>query len=105
MKANKIMDIEPENFFPKPKVKSSLVYFEPKEKFFYFNNSNSLKKVTNIFFQNKRKMIKKPLNILFKKSSIIIDRLNLNEKSRPQNLSPELFFKISKEYEKEINLN
>ena len=105
MKANKIMDIEPENFFPKPKVKSSLVYFEPKEKFFYFNNSNSLKKVTNIFFQNKRKMIKKPLNILFKDSSKIIKKFNLDEKSRPQNIDPKTFFKISKEYENEIILN
>ena len=105
MNTKKIMDIEPINFYPKPKVKSSLVYFEPKNKFFNFNNSKNLEKVTDIFFQNKRKMIKKPLNILFKQSSKIIDKLNLNEKSRPQNLSPELFFKISKEYEKEINLN
>ena len=105
MKVNKVMDIEPENFFPKPKVKSSIVYFEPKNSFFSFNNPNNLEKVTNIFFQNKRKMIKKPLNILFQNSSKVINKLELDEKSRPQNLSPELFFKISKEYEKEINLN
>ena len=81
MNTKKIMDIEPENFYPKPKVKSSLVCFEPKNKFFNFSNSKNLEKVTDIFFQNKRKMIKKPLNILFKNSSIIIDRLDLNEKS------------------------
>tara|TARA_B100002051_G_C16704077_1_gene622684 strand:+ start:822 stop:1616 length:795 start_codon:yes stop_codon:yes gene_type:complete len=104
MKVKKIKDIDPENFFPKPKVKSSLVYFEPKESFYSFNNSKNLEKVTNIFFQNKRKMIKKPLNILFKDSSKIIKKLNLDEKCRPQNLDPLTFFKISKEYENQLYL-
>jgi len=103
MTARKIMDIEPENFFPKPKVKSSLVYFEPKTSFFNFNNSLNLERVTDVFFQNKRKMIKKPLNILFKDSSKIIKKLNLDEKCRPQNLDPLTFFKISREYEQELN--
>ncbi len=99
MNAKKIMDIGPENFFPKPKVKSSLVYFEPKEKFFIFKNSKNLEKVTDIFFQNKRKMIKKPLNILFNDSQKIINKLNLNISFRPQNIDSLTFFKISKEYE------
>jgi len=103
MTVKKIMDIEPNNFFPKPKVKSSLLYFEPKERFYRFDNSKNLEKVTNIFFQNKRKMIKKPLNILFNDSKKIIKKLNLDEKSRPQNLDPLTFFKISKEYENELN--
>ena len=103
MSVKKIMDIEPNNFFPKPKVKSSLLYFEPKEKFYRFKNSKNLEKVTNIFFQNKRKMIKKPLNILFNDSKKIIKKLNLDEKCRPQNLDPLTYFKISKEYENELN--
>ena len=105
MNTKKIMDIEPENFYPKPKVKSSLVCFEPKNKFFNFNNSKNLEKVTNIFFQNKRKMIRKPLNILFKNSNKIIEKFNLDPKTRPQNLDSSTFFKISKEYENELNLN
>ena len=99
LKAKKIMDIDPDDFFPKPKVKSSLLYFEPKDEFFNFNNSKNLEKVTDIFFQNKRKMIKKPLNILFNDASIIINKLDLDEKARPQNLDQLTFFKISKEYE------
>ena len=103
MSVKKIMDINPDNFFPKPKVKSSLLYFEPKENFFNFEDSKNLEKVTDIFFQNKRKMIKKPLNILFKDSKKIVKKLGLNEKCRPQNLDPLTFFKISKEYENELN--
>ena len=101
LKAIKIMDIDPENFFPRPKVKSSLVYFEPKSNFFFIKNPKNLEKVTNIFFQNKRKMIKKPLNILFRDSRKIIKKLDLDEKCRPQNLDPLTFYKISKEYEVE----
>ena len=104
MQPKKIKDKGSKNFYPKPNVDSSVICFEPKDNFFRFNNSENLEKVTNIFFQNKRKMIKKPLNILFKDSSKIIKKLQLDEKSRPQNLSAETFFKISKEYEKELNL-
>ena len=97
------MDIDFKSFYPIPKVKSSLIYFEPKDIFFEFDNPKSLEKVTNIFFQNRRKMIKKPLNILFKDSKKVIKKLNLDEKCRPQNLSPSTYFKISKMYEEEIN--
>jgi len=105
MNAKKIMDIEPENFFPVPKVKSSLLYFEPKENFYSFDNSKNLERVTDIFFQNKRKMIKKPLNILFKDPSKLIKKLNLDERCRPQNLDSLTFFKISKAYEDISNLD
>tara|TARA_B100000965_G_C19576990_1_gene751758 strand:- start:603 stop:1394 length:792 start_codon:yes stop_codon:yes gene_type:complete len=102
MTAKKIIDINPESFFPKPKVKSSLVCFEPKNDYFFFDDSKNLEKVTDIFFQNKRKMIKKPLNILFHDSEKIIKKLNLDEKCRPQNLDPLTFFKIAKEYEEKL---
>ena len=48
-------------------------------------------------------MIKKPLNILFKDSKKVIEKLDLDENCRPQNLSPSTYFKISKMYEEEIN--
>ena len=101
MKAKRIFDIDPENFFPKPKVKSSLIYFEPRKDYFTFKNHTNLEKVTNVFFQNRRKMIKKPINILFRDPKLIINKLKLNEKFRPQNIDTLAFFKISKEYENE----
>ena len=103
MDAKKIMDIDPDNFYPKPKVQSSLVYFEPKKNYFKFDNSIYLEKVTDIFFQNKRKMIKKPLKILFHNSKHIIEKFELDENCRPQNIKPSIFFEISKEYEKQNN--
>ncbi len=99
LSSKKIMDIEPENFFPKPKVKSSVLCFEPNNTLYNFKDIKSLEKVTDIFFQNKRKMIKKPINILFKNPSRLIQKLRLNEKCRPQNLDALTYFKISEEFE------
>ena len=99
----KIMDISPSSFFPKPKVMSSLLIFEPKINFIKFKNSKNLEHITNVFFNQRRKMIKKPLNILFKSSKEVIDELNLNINLRPQNLKKETFYKICLIYEKLIN--
>ena len=98
----KIMDISPSSFFPKPKVMSSLLIFEPKINYIKFKNSKNLEHITNVFFNQRRKMIKKPLNILFKNSKKVIDELNLNITLRPQNLKKDTFYKICLIYEKLI---
>jgi len=95
----KIIDINPNSFFPKPKVKSTLLSFVPKKDLFKFNNVENLEYVTRIFFNQRRKKIKKPLSILFSKEKNLINKLNLNLDLRPQNLSKETFFKITKVYE------
>ena len=99
----KIMDIYPSSFFPKPKIMSSLLIFEPKLNYIKFKNSKNLEHITNVFFNQRRKMIKKPLNIIFKDSKKVVDELSLNLKLRPQNLNKETFYKICKIFEKSIN--
>ena len=99
----KIMDINPSSFFPKPKVISSLLIFEPKINYVKFKNSKNLEHITNVFFNQRRKMIKKPLNILFKDTNKVIDELDLDINLRPQNLKKETFYKICLIYEKLIN--
>ena len=99
----KIMDINPSSFFPKPKVMSSLLIFEPKINYIKFKNSKNLEHITNVFFNQRRKMIKKPLNILFKDSKKVIDELDLDINLRPQNLKKDTFYKICLIYEKLIN--
>ena len=98
----KICDIKPSSFFPKPKVMSSLLIFEPKNNYIKFKNSKNLEYITNIFFNQKRKMIKKPLNILFKDSKRVVDELDLDINLRPQNLKKDTFYKICLIYEKLI---
>ena len=48
-------------------------------------------------------MIKKPFNQIFNNSNKISEKLNINLNLRPQNLSPELYFQITQEYENLIS--
>ncbi len=95
----KIFNISASCFMPKPKIESTLLKFTPKKNYFKLKNSKNLEIVTRVFFNQRRKKIKKPLNQLFKKTEFIIEKLKLNVELRPQNLSPNTFYEIAKEYE------
>ena len=99
LNVRKIIDIKPNSFFPKPKIDSSLLIFSPKEKFFEIKNPKNLEMVTRIFFNQRRKMIKKPFNQIFNNSKKVVEKLKINLNLRPQNLSPETYLEITKEYE------
>ena len=91
--------VSPNCFFPKPKVTSMVIHFRPyKNKSFYIKNLSNLEKVTNILFSNKRKMINKNLKkILNDKNLKKISGLNQN--LRPDNISPNIFYKITEVFE------
>mgnify|MGYP001365951806 CR=1 FL=1 len=95
----KICDIKPTSFYPKPKVESSLLFFEPKENFFYLKNPKNLEKITRVFFMHRRKMIKKPFNELFNNNFELLSKLGINLNLRPQNLDFETYYQLTKEYE------
>ena len=59
---NKICDIAPESFSPRPKIQSSLIHFTPKKQFADIKDPLNLEKITRIFFSHRRKMLKKPFN-------------------------------------------
>ena len=96
---DKICDITPEAFKPKPKIFSSLLFFHPKKKFIKVNDSNNLEKVTRVFFNQRRKMIKKPFNQLFNGDQRILNKLKINLNLRPQNLNIDTYIKLAQEYE------
>ncbi len=96
---NKIFDIKPNAFSPKPKIDSSLLFFYPKEKFIKIKDPTNLQKITRIFFNQRRKMIKKPFNQLFNGNQKIIDKLNINLTMRPQNIDLDTYYKLVCEYE------
>tara|TARA_B100000073_G_C23291418_1_gene394738 strand:+ start:84 stop:482 length:399 start_codon:yes stop_codon:yes gene_type:complete len=98
----KITDVTPSSFFPKPKIISSLLEFTPKSNYIKIESQKNLEKITNVFFNQRRKMIKKPLNILFNNSANTIKELNLDTNLRPQNLNAETYLKICLLYEKLI---
>ena len=96
----KICDVKPSSFSPKPKIDSTVLHFEPKQKFFKLDNSTNLEKITRIFFAHRRKMIKKPFNQLFNGNQKVLDELNIDLNLRPQNLDFNTYYKLTQAYEK-----
>ncbi len=97
----KLKEINPESFYPKPKIKSTLLIFSPKKKIDPFKNLKNLETVTKIFFNQRRKKIKTPYKHLFKKTDTNLIK-NINLDLRPQNLSPDDYINITIAYEKLI---
>ena len=97
---NKICDIKPHSFSPKPKIDSSLLFFTPKKKFYKFKDPKNLEKITRIFFSQRRKMLKKPFNQIFNGNNDLLDKLNIDLNLRPQNLDFDTYYKLTIEYEK-----
>ena len=95
----KIIDIKPQSFAPKPKIDSSLLLFTPKKKFFKLESAKNLEMLTRIFFSQRRKMLRKPFNQIFKNAKEVSEKFNINLNLRPQNLEPETYFKLVKEFE------
>ena len=95
----KIIDIKPQSFAPKPKIDSSLLLFTPKKNFFKLESAKNLEMLTRIFFSQRRKMLRKPFNQIFKNAKEVSEKFNINLNLRPQNLEPETYFKLVKEFE------
>ena len=99
LNVTKICDIKPSSFLPKPKIDSSLLFFSPKNNFYFIENGKNLEIVTRTFFNHRRKMIKKPFNQLFKGNMEIQKKLKLNLNLRPQNLDFTTYYNLAREYE------
>ena len=99
LNVKKIIDIKPQSFSPRPKIDSSLLLFTPKENFFELKDPKNLEKITRIFFSQRRKMLKKPFNQVFSNGKQVAEKFGIDLNLRPQNLEPETYFKLVKEYE------
>jgi 16S rRNA (adenine1518-N6/adenine1519-N6)-dimethyltransferase len=97
---NKICDISPESFSPRPKIQSTLIHFTPKKNFVEIKDPLNLEKITRIFFSHRRKMLKKPFNQIFNGNNDLLDKLNIDLNLRPQNLDFDTYYKLTIEYEK-----
>ncbi len=87
-------------FFPKPKVTSMMILFKPiLKKKYSIENILNLEKITNFFFSNRRKMINKTIKKILNEPQIkSITSLKLN--SRPSEIRPETYYKITELFEK-----
>ena len=99
LNVEKICDIKPESFSPKPKILSSLLVFLPKKNYFKIRNPKNLELITRTFFNHRRKMLKKPFNQLFNGDQKVLEKLKIDLNLRPQNLNLETYYKLTCEYE------
>jgi len=95
----KIFDIQPSCFQPKPKIQSSVLFFEPRKNFLKFKNPKNLEKITRAFFMHRRKMIKKTYYHLFNNNGNIASQMGINLNLRPQNLDFDTYYELTRQYE------
>ncbi len=88
------------SFFPKPKVTSIVIHFQPhRNKDFKIKKISNLEKITSLFFSKKRKMINKTIKKILSKEKIAkIPKLKTS--LRPSDLPPEFYFKVTELFEK-----
>ena len=99
LNVEKICDIKPESFSPRPKIDSSLLFFSPKKDFYKIKDPKNLEKVTRIFFNHRRKMLKKPFNQLFNGDQRVLNELKIDLNLRPQNLDFDTYYQLTCAYE------
>ncbi|MDC0863735.1 16S rRNA (adenine(1518)-N(6)/adenine(1519)-N(6))-dimethyltransferase RsmA [Candidatus Pelagibacter sp.] len=99
LNVEKICDIRPEAFSPRPKIDSSLLFFSPKKNFYKIKDPKNLEKITRIFFNHRRKMLKKPFNQLFNGDQRVLNELKIDLNLRPQNLDFDTYYQLTCAYE------
>ena len=104
LEIKKHFDVSKNCFFPKPKINSTVLSFKPvKNNKFNIKNPKNIETVTRVLFSNRRKMINKNFAKLFRNNKAIAEELNLNLNQRPEELSNEMFYKITMKYEELAN--
>ncbi|MDC1023040.1 16S rRNA (adenine(1518)-N(6)/adenine(1519)-N(6))-dimethyltransferase RsmA [Alphaproteobacteria bacterium] len=93
-KSTKLFDIPNSAFFPPPKVKSTVIQLSPLKKPLYDVNFQSLERVTQLAFSQRRKMLKSSLKEINGESILL--SLNISPNLRPENLSVIDFCRIAK---------
>jgi 16S rRNA (adenine1518-N6/adenine1519-N6)-dimethyltransferase len=104
LKVTDFFNISKNCFYPVPKVKSTVLVFEPiVNEDFRVKDISNLEKITHIFFSRKRKMVNKAFKILFKNSTKIAEKIKINLNLRPNQLSESDYYKITEHFEKNYN--
>ena len=96
-----VLKLKEIDFWPPPKIKSSLLYFSPKKVSFSQKNMKNLSTFLSISFSSNRKTIINNLITKYdkKKTLKILSKLNIDPILRPEKIKPELFIELFKELE------
>ena len=88
-------DVAPENFFPKPKVYSSIIEIIPKKKIKF--DYHKLDKFLKISFRHRRKTLKNNLSKINSNIEEKIFKCGIDPALRPEEITPNQFIKLSEE--------
>jgi len=92
----KIVDVDKKDFFPIPKVNSTVLSFDPlKKSKISIDNLEFLKKISFELFNNRRKKLKKKIQSLFSHEIIKFNRLDKLYDLRAENLTVDIFCKLA----------
>ena len=95
----KLLNVKPSSFIPKPKVDSTVIKISPKNKNLNINEE-IFEKIVKICFSQRRKKIKNNLDQLNTNTSLLLELSNVDPDIRAENINIEGFLRISKNYEK-----
>jgi len=98
-KIERIFNVKPSSFIPKPKVDSSLIRITPLMKYPDARHE-TLEKIIKLSFSHKRKTIKNNLDQLNIDTNNLLDLAKINPSERAENIEIEDFCRISNLYEK-----
>lgn len=90
----KIFDVSPENFYPKPKVMSSIIKLIPKKRLNF--NYNNLDETLKICFSHRRKKLKNNIKKFSSKVERKILDSDINVELRPQDITIDEYLNLSK---------
>ncbi|MDG7052627.1 MAG: 16S rRNA (adenine(1518)-N(6)/adenine(1519)-N(6))-dimethyltransferase RsmA [Wolbachia endosymbiont of Alcedoecus sp.] len=98
----KEFDIEPKEFFPMPKVHSSVITVNPLPTQRFAVNLETLTKLTRVVFAQRRKMLRNSLQNITSHAETILENAKLNGNERPENLTIEQFCLLANVIQKEL---
>ena len=103
LKITSHFNVSPNSFYPVPKVRSTVLVFEPIiNKNFKIKNLDNLEKISHIFFSRKRKMVNKAFNKLFDKPLDVAKKININLNLRPNEITENEYFRITEIFENQL---
>lgn len=91
----KLFDVNPENFYPRPRVISSVIKMTPKKTLLSTESIEKLEKTCKLMFNYRRKKIKTNLKNIFPGIETILIESKIDPDARAETLSVEEFYKIS----------
>lgn len=90
-----LFDIDPSNFYPAPKVISTVVRLTPLTKQRYDCNIATLAKITAAAFGQRRKMLRSSLKSIFPNPDEILESIGIDSKKRAEHVSVKEFTLIA----------